>query len=721
MTRSAAVCLLSFLAFLLSQTGSAQDTTFLFTTKVFQPYFSSFLGNGYLSIATSPTGTHGEQSYLAGVYDEGKGDIPRIACLPDWNEMDVFDGSRWLNAIPHDSLSLRNFSQTLDMYDATLSSAFRWVSEKNTIHVGVQEFVSYNERDCAVVRLTIRPESAGRLSVSFPLEAWPPPVRMKLAELDSVYYGPPGGWPVVWYPGHMTSTSCGLGIDGSSALLWLVSESDGRKTRVAQAISATWPTNLHRLSVDTTHSETGVKVVVTFDASAGKSYTFTKYIAVSSGPGGEALREEAIRRSSDAPRRGFDVLLREHTSAWHHLWETDIRIVGRPDLQRVVHSMIFYLLCSVREGTDLGIPPMGLSTAGYYGHIFWDSDTWMFPPLLLMHPEIARSIVMFRGRTLEAARRNATRNGYRGAMYPWEADELGNETTPKFAHQNASFENHIVGDVALAQWQYFLATRDTNWLGQFGFSVLKETADFWLSRVTYDTLRDQYDIRNAVSVNEGLIGIPNDTYTNGTALRNLQLAVRASEVLNRPPDPRWRIIASKLVIPYDSLYQFHPVYEGASPSLGSAGSSLSYPLGFPIDDRVKQNDLDCDLRLLAREGPGAMMGVTLLPLAAAELGDQGLLDSLVAGSYLPFLRPPFNVLSETPRNVSVNFLTGAGGFLQQVIFGYTGLRLTERGFVRVFKPVLPRGASRVLLQKFSIKGKKYDIDVTPDTTIFRPR
>src|SRR5207237_2100339 len=102
-------------------------------------------------------------------------------------------------------------------------------------------------------------------------------------------------------------------------------------------------------------------------------------------------------------------------------------------------------------------------SAGYYGHVFWDADTWMFPPLLVLHPEIARSMVGFRYRSLAAARRNAAHNGYRGAMYPWESDELGDEATPRFAWQNALYENHVTGDVALAQWQYYLATGDSAW------------------------------------------------------------------------------------------------------------------------------------------------------------------------------------------------------------------------------------------------------------------
>jgi trehalose/maltose hydrolase-like predicted phosphorylase len=719
--RRAAVCFMLFLSIFPSQSLFAQDPSFVLTATSLEPYHASYLGNGYLSIATSRLGNGPEQSYMAGVYDQGIGDIPRIANLPAWNEINVSNGLRWLNDVPIDSEHIRSFHQVLNMYDGILNTSYHWVEGERHVRVSVQAFVSRNQRNCAVIRLTIQPQFSGRLKVSFPLQAWPTPARIPLAELDSVYYGTPGDWPVVWYPGHMTPTRSGLSVHDQRAILWLASESDGRKTQVAQAVNASWPANLGALKIDTVHGDTGVKIVVSFDASGGQRYTFSKYVAVYAGSESPSPLEDAIRSSSEACTRGYDLLFHEHAQAWHQLWETDIRIVGRPELQSVVHSMIFYLLCSVREGTDFGIPPMGLSTAGYYGHVFWDSDTWMFPPLVVTHPEIARSMVMFRCRTLDAALRNARQNGHHGAMYPWEADELGNETTPRFAHQNASYENHIVGDVALAQWQYFLATRDTGWLDHFGYDVLKETADFWASRATFDMKHDRYEIQNAVSVNEGLIGIPNDTYTNGICVKNLEIAKRASEILRHPANPLWQVIGSKLIIPYDSANLFHPVYEGAPASLGSVGLLLSYPLGLLLSNRVKRNDLEIALRLRTREGPGAMMTETLFPLAAAELGDQDLLDSLVRGSYEPFLKPPFNVMSETPQNISIIFLTGAGGFLQQVIFGYTGLRLAEDGLVRAYKPVLPKGVSSLLLKNFSVQGHKYDIEVIRDTVIFHPR
>jgi trehalose/maltose hydrolase-like predicted phosphorylase len=106
----------------------------------------------------------------------------------------------------------------------------------------------------------------------------------------------------------------------------------------------------------------------------------------------------------------------ESAAEWHRLWETDIVVEAAPEFQRLIHSMLFYLLSSARGGVEYSIPPMGLSTAGYYGHIFWDADTYMFPTLMVLHPEMARPIVMFRYQTLEAAEANARLNGWKGAV-----------------------------------------------------------------------------------------------------------------------------------------------------------------------------------------------------------------------------------------------------------------------------------------------------------------
>ncbi|MGH7427915.1 MAG: glycoside hydrolase family 65 protein, partial [Candidatus Methylomirabilaceae bacterium] len=102
-------------------------------------------------------------------------------------------------------------------------------------------------------------------------------------------------------------------------------------------------------------------------------------------------------------------------------------------------------------------------------------------------------------------------------------------------------------------------------------------------------------------------------------------------------------------------------------------------------------------------------------------GDRALVDSLLPLSYRGYLRPPFHVLAETPQNDAVNFVTGAGGFLQQVVYGYTGLRLGDEGLRPAFRPVLPSHVRRLVLHNFSVRGLRYDIVVDLDTARFVPK
>ena len=234
------------------------------------------------------------------------------------------------------------------------------------------------------------------------------------------------------------------------------------------------------------------------------------------------------------------------------------------------------------------------------------------------------------------------------------------------------------GDVAFAQWQYYLATGDSTWLAREGFPVIRGTADFWVSRAAYDSATGRYHIRKVVSVAEGLVGVDDDAYTNAVARRNLEIATVAAGRLGRPANPRWATLAARLHFPVDSATGSFRTYEGAPDStLGVVTPLLAFPLGLPMCDAAKRAHLDQAVHRLKDEAPGAMMGITLLSVDAAELGDRRLVDSLLPFSYQGPPHGPFLMLSETPDNDALSFLTGAGGFLQQVIFGYTGLRLAR--------------------------------------------
>src|SRR4051794_20256830 len=649
-------------------------------------------------------------AYLAGLYEEAPRDVPRIVTIPAWGALGISNGASWLLG-GTDAGSVNDYRQTLDMRSGTAVTEYRWGTGSRRIAVKVQTFVSRAVPSVTASRLDLTPDHSGRVGVRFGLTAWPKPRRLPLATQRRA--DPTWAPKDIWYAGHMIVRSRQTIRTPNGARLTMASLPEARPTLLAQAVEVTWPRALPNASVRTLASGDTAVVELSFDATAGRTYSFSQVASAIAASGESHLVTRATEAAQSASSRGFKALAEENARAWASRWETDIQIDGDPALQRVARSMLFYLLCSADSGSRMGIPPMGLSSAGYYGHVFWDSDTWMFPALLLTHPDVARSLVAFRARTLLSAQANAKANGFRGAMYPWEADEQGRETTPFFAVQNARSEIHVTGDVALAQWQYYLATGDSSWLAREGLPVIRGTADFWVSRATYDSATKRYHIRNVVSVSEGLIGVSDDAYTNAVARLNLEIASTASRRLGLRPDPRWGDVAAKLHLPYDSTSGYFRTYEGAPDStLGEVTPLLSYPLAVPMSERAKRAQLEQAVQRLLKDGPGAMMGSTLLSVDAAELGDRAMVDSLLPHSYRSWLQGPFLMLSETPyKRDAVNFVTGAGGFLQQILYGYTGLRWGDNGLKPAFDPVLPSHIKRVTLRNLYSRGKRYDVTV----------
>lgn len=67
------------------------------------------------------------------------------------------------------------------------------------------------------------------------------------------------------------------------------------------------------------------------------------------------------------------------------------------------------------------------SLQDYAGHVFWDQETWMYPPVLMLHSDMGKVIIDSRIRTLDAAKKNAAYWGYKGARFPWESAYTGKQ------------------------------------------------------------------------------------------------------------------------------------------------------------------------------------------------------------------------------------------------------------------------------------------------------
>lgn len=398
-------------------------------------------------------------------------------------------------------------------------------------------------------------------------------------------------------------------------------------------------------------------------------------------------------------------LLDEHRKLWEELWEGDIIIEGDLQSQLDVRLALYHLYAFSRGDSDLSIAPMGLSSQNYNGHIFWDTELWMFPPLLMLNQDIARSLVNYRSDRLEKAKQKAINFGYKGAMFPWESDDTGEEATPAWA-LTGTFEHHITADVAIAFWDYYRVTKNKEWLKEKGFPVIKEIADFWVSRSTLNP-DGSYSIKNVVGANEFLANVDDNAFTNGSAITALRYAVLGAKEVGEAVDPQWAKIADNIVIHQfpDGTTKENRTYTGEIIKQADV-NLLTYPLDVVSDKERVLKDLEYYEPKLSPVGPA--MGKSVFAVIYARLGNPSEAYRLFKESYEPNKRPPFGALAEAANSDNPYFATGAGGMLQVVLFGFGGLHITENG-IEQKNEVLPKEWKSLTLKGIGPENKTYVI------------
>lgn len=413
---------------------------------------------------------------------------------------------------------------------------------------------------------------------------------------------------------------------------------------------------------------------------------------------------EAERQVIYALHEGEEALMQAHYRLWDELWQSDIRIEGDDNAQRIVRFALFNLYSSCRGGSRLSIPPMGLSLQGYNGHIFWDTELWMYPPMLLLNQDIARSMLDYRFDRLPAARKKALAYGYRGAMFPWESDDSGEEATPTHA-LTGPFEHHITADIGIACWNYYCVTRDVRWLQREGYPLLKEITDFWASRVTRNQ-DGSYSVYNVTGADEYANGVTDNAFTNGAASLALKYACLAAEICGEKIPEIWRAIGENIRILQfaNGVTREHSTYKGEMIKQADA-NLLAYPLGVITDEYRQRQDLEYYAeRIDQKDGPA--MSYSVYCVQYARMGEADKAYEMFRRCYEPNLRKPFGVISETPTSNNPYFMTGAGGLLQAVLNGFCGLQITDEGIVQL-PSVLPSHWKRVTVTGVGSDKKTY--------------
>jgi trehalose/maltose hydrolase-like predicted phosphorylase len=620
-------------------------------------YYGVTVANGMIGIVSSPEPFKVKDVVLAGAYDlYGRGRVSNF--LRSFNLLNMYleiDGKRI------DAKSVSNFQQELDMLHASFTSGFDY-SDKASV-----SYTYYSLRHLpftVLMDVTITAKKDINITSASVMES---PDALK--DVQNYYNEIDRPHVVISLLTSSAKSPTGKLLMCASNT-FLFSEPHGQEPRV---IHEMWDNNMHLMKFSK-------------KIKAGETYRFSiAGSSITSAHHDDPLNE-AERATIFAKLEGRERLINFHVKAWDDLWKSDIVIEGDDQSQQDIHSMLYHLYSFTREGTALSPSPMGLSGLGYNGHVFWDTELWMFPAILVLHPEIAKSMMEYRFQRLDAAKRNAFSKGFKGAMFPWESAETGVEETPVWA-LSGPFEHHITACVGIAAWNYYCVTQDKNWLREKGWPILSATADFWASRVERNGA-GKYEIKNVVAADEWAENVDNNAFTNAAAKSNLQYATEAAKVLGIIPNSDWMNVANNIPILKleNGVTSEHTSYHGEKIKQADV-NLLAYPLKQITDVAQIKKDLEYYETRIPDAGTPAMTQA-IFTLLYARLGNKEKAWHWFKDAYTPNLNPPFRVLAETKGGTNPYFATGAGGVLQSILMGFGGLDITPKGVVQI-KSVLP--------------------------------
>jgi kojibiose phosphorylase len=485
----------------------------------------------------------------------------------------------------------------------------------------------------------------------------------------------------------------------------------------------------------------------TWQAEQGQTYTLDKRVVVYTS---RDVADPLAAASDHLAALGSTVeLLAAHEAAWAARWQASDAVITRAEERQQQARWAIYQLIGAANPDDeqASIGARSITGERYRGHIFWDNETFVWPFYPYTDPQAARALLMYRYHRLDGARRKAQALGYRGALFPWESTDTGEETTPPFINVpgrgvqpvlTGSEEHHLAADIAYAVAQYRQATGDERFFLDYGAEMLLEIARFWASRVEKDE-HGRYHILKVIGPDEYHESVDDNAYTNMMAQWTLRCGLEAADELRASFPERWQALAARLGIeqreldtwqavadnivtgfdPATRLFeQFDGYYKLREVDLtghSTAEKTMDIKLGWEEIQRtqvIKQSDVVMLLFLRweqftpdvreknfrfyePRTAHDSSLSPSFHALVAARLGDLPMAEHYLhqaATIDLDFTRKGWAGAAGGVHIAAI------GGIWQALAFGFLGMEPTDEG-VR-FRPHIPAhwGALQMMIQ-----------------------
>ncbi|GAA4397163.1 hypothetical protein GCM10023168_01860 [Fodinibacter luteus] len=431
-------------------------------------------------------------------------------------------------------------------------------------------------------------------------------------------------------------------------------------------------------------------------------------------PDGALTLDAASEGLGELQEVGFEGLLAEQRSAWARRWDDAfVAIDGDPDLTLAVRFCLFHLMGSVPTQDEAAAGARGVTGPAYRGHVFWDADVFMLPFFAATCPAAARAMLEYRVRRLDAARSRAAEHGRLGARFPWESARTGVDVTPTeyrpldgpvIPIHTGRLEEHIVSDVAWAALHYAAWTGDEEFLRGPGRPLVLDGARYWASRVETDDDGVAH-ISNVIGPDEYHEQVDDNVFTNGMVRWHLRTAADLAQAGGDVADDEighWRAVADTLVDGYQpetGLYeQFRGFFDLEDVDITDKAATpyaADLLLSSAVVQRsqiIKQPDVLMLHHLLPEETrPGSLErnveyyeprtshGSSLSPaIHASLLARVGRFDEALRLFTMACRLDLDNLNHSTADGLHTATF---GGVWQALVFGFAGIRPTQRGLV----------------------------------------
>ncbi len=314
--------------------------------------------------------------------------------------------------------------------------------------------------------------------------------------------------------------------------------------------------------------EQGEEYVTTvFSGKTTGKLTFYRYVVFATSFDDEKYFELALSEAQSAKAAGFETLLAETEDYWKKWWEiADIEIEGDPLIQQGIRFGMFMINQSAGRDGKTNVSANGLTGTAYSGHTFWDTEIFMIPMFLYSHPEEARKLLIYRHKLLPKAKERAKQMDDQGALFAWNSIN-GEECGHVFEAATAQY--HINTDVFYAIFKYYEATKDWDFMRDYGIEILMETSKCLAHRGSFIARKGgKFCINCICGPDEYNPVVDNNLYTNFLTRKQMYFTLDMVKELSKKDPAKlaelrkkceisaeeealWQKVADNMYLPYD--------------------------------------------------------------------------------------------------------------------------------------------------------------------------